>query len=73
MSADKPIRPFLRATEAMINALETAEGMTTHELRCFRFNFGQFVEDMIEKAEAEDVARKYPMRRHDWGREERQP
>lgn len=73
MSADKQIRPFLRATEAMMNALETAEGMTAHELRCFRFNFDQFLSDMVERAEAADVARKYPMSRHDWGRDERQP
>lgn len=44
--------------------------MSAHELRCFLFNFQQFVDTMIEKAAVEELWKKYPMRRHDWGKNE---
>ena len=67
----KTPRRFMVATEVMINALDAADGMSPHELRCFLHNTQQFVEHMIERAEAEETARKYPMGRYNWGKHER--
>lgn len=72
MSDAKPKHIFLRATEAMMTALDVADGMSAHQLRCFQFNFQEFINNMIEQAEAEETARKYPMTRHDWGKHEHQ-
>ncbi len=69
----KPRRKFLQATEAMMNAMEVADGMSAHQLRCFQFNFQQFMAEMITKAESDEQARKYPMTRHDWGKYEQRP
>ncbi len=67
----KPKSLFLQATEALIIALDLAEGLSARHLRCFQFNFHQFAASLIEKAEAEETARKFPMGRHDWGKNER--
>ena len=75
-AAGSPVkaRPrFLRATEAMMNALDAADGMSPHELRCFLHNTQQFVAHMIERAEADETSRKYPMTRYNWGKHERPP
>jgi len=68
--ADRPVRPFLRATGAMMEALDAAEGLSSHELICFAHNTTEFLRSMIEDALALEAARKFPMRRHDWGKNE---
>lgn len=54
-----------------MDALEVAEGMSSHELKCFRFNTDQFIADMVTQAEVREAQARYPMERHDWGRGER--
>lgn len=70
MSEPKPRHKFLQASEAMLEALDVACGLSAHQLRCFLFNFQQFIQDMIDRAEVEETTRKYPMRRKDWGKTE---
>ena len=61
---------FLKATKAMMDALDAAEGMTARELVCFQHNTQQFIEGMIVDATTKEAAMKLPMRRHDWGKGE---
>lgn len=61
---------FLEATKAMMDALDLGEGMSSHELECFHFNFQQFTAKMIDEAKSKETEMKHPMTRHDWGRSE---
>lgn len=61
---------FLDATKAMMDALDVAEGLSSHHLECFRFNFHQFVAQMIDEARVKEQQEKYPMGRHDLGAKE---
>lgn len=54
----------------MTEALDVAEGMKPFELECFRFNFNQFVQAMIDEATIKQKAELYPMSRHDCGKDE---
>lgn len=59
---------FLGATKAMMDALEWAEGLSSHHLDCFKHNFDQFITQMRDEAFTKEQEIKRPMRRHDWGK-----